>query len=312
MTTADPAVDVDRARQSAIHGAADVVIERGEELVSGYALASPTHPSTLRTYPFEETLLLLTDSAVYFVRFDWATEKVERFERVALERLVGVTWGAYVTETNTKRQMDGKRNVGFVARYRMGEADEGVRVFTRSLETGSSGETGTEAPKASEEEAHATQETQQTPHNKANPATKPTKTKSQKPVQPKDAQAAKASTFKNSASSTNDEIRFYAFKALPVRSQPSSSAKRQQQSEWDSIQHICDEIQRLVKDKVPQNHARDNGNHKTEAGEQVEEGSEEKEHFELVEGDIISPEEARRSTGYLETLGYSLKKLVWG
>jgi len=319
MTTADPAIDIDRARQSAIHGAADVVVERGEELVSGYALASPAHPNTLRTYPFEETLLLLTESAVYFVRFDWATEKVQRFERVGLERLVGVTWGAYVTETNTKRQMDGRRNVGFVVRYRMGDGDEGVRVFTRSLETGGesaaaeavlSGEAGSESPKANEQEAQATEEDKQAEHNEPNPATKPTKTKSQKPAQPKDAQATKAFTFKDSASSTHDEIRFYAFKALPVRSQPSSSssssAQLQQQSERDSIQHICGEIGRFF-------HAQDSDKNLAEGGEQVEEGSEEREeHFEVVEGDIISPEEARRSTGYLETLGYSLKKLVWG
>jgi len=325
MTTADPAIDIDRARQSAIHGAANVVIERGEELVSGYALASPAYPNTLRTYPFEETLLLLTEAAVYFVRFDWATEKVQRFERVGLERLVGVTWGAYVTETNTKRQIDGRRNVGFVVRYRMGEADEGVRVFTRSLETSSdsaaaeavlSEQAGSESAKAPKEEAQATntagQEDKQAEHDEPNTNTvaiNPTKIKSQKPAQPKDAQASKASTFKDSASSTHDEIRFHAFKALPVRSQPSSSpAKKQQQGERDSIQHICDEIERLVMRRLAQDK-----DDKTEAKEQVEEGSETAEKvFELVEGDIISPDEARRSTGYLETLGYSLKKLVWG
>ena len=138
MTTSDPSIDINKARQSAIHGAADVVILHDEELVSGYTLASPAHPNTLRTYPFEETLLLLTEAAVYFVRFDWATEKVQSFERVGLQRLVGITWGVYVTETHTKRQMDERRNIGFVVRYRRGEGDEGVKVFTRSLETAES------------------------------------------------------------------------------------------------------------------------------------------------------------------------------
>jgi len=348
MTTADPAIDVDRARQSAIHGAADIVISHGEDMTAGYALASPAHPNTLRTYPFEETLLLLTDAAIYFVRFDWATEKVQSFERVEVERLVGVQWGAYVTETNTKRQMDAKRNVGFVVRYKVSEGDEGIKVFTRSLEAaetstaaevvengGAEAALGTESQGESigsakmPEDAQTEQGDTNTTHAIKKTAEQ-AKTKAKKPSLPKDAQASKASTFKHSASSDTDEIRFYAFKALPSRSQPQPPiSKTKQQSEHDLIHQTCTEIERCVKRRLVLNSHEEKEEEGTgeSTGEQAEADMADAEEadnvahektkkqqkvFELLEGDIISADEARRSTGYLETLGYSLKKLVWG
>jgi hypothetical protein len=63
-------------------------------------------------------------------------------------------------------------------------------------------------------------------------------------------------------------------------------------SEIEQVKAICSEIERMILH-----------------GQVVEVGTERKG---IVEnGDIISLSEARKSTGLLEQLGHSLKKLVW-
>jgi hypothetical protein len=63
-------------------------------------------------------------------------------------------------------------------------------------------------------------------------------------------------------------------------------------SEIQQVKHICAEIERNVPNQQAQ-----------------ESGPDEKNILENA--DIISLAEARRSTGLLEQLGHSLKKLVW-
>jgi len=345
MTTADPAVDVRKARQSAIDLAASQVIEPAEDLISGWALASPSKPSTLRSWPFEETLLLLTERAAYVVRFDWATEKVRSFERILLERLVGIQWGAYITETHTKLQMDERRNVGMVIRYRVEPEDEGVKVFTRSLESNADAAAGDTAAQESEQQepAHAREDegpveqetaTSQTPSpsDTTSSSTKPGATKSKPPP--------------TTTPTTTTTTHFHAFKALPSRSsavQPASSSsftlpqksRPQTQDERDVIKQICVDFGRAVHSLASPSEASattGTGNcHDPGAGDVVgtadvahiqndtaataavdvkSSGSEEV--FSITEGDIISLQEARKSTGYLETVGFRIKKLVWG
>lgn len=309
MTTADPAVDLRKARQSAIAMAANVVVERDEDMISGWALASPHMPNTLRTYPFEETLLLLTDKAAYVVRFDWATEKVKSFERVALERLVGVQWGAYITEANTKGQLDQKRNVGLVMQYKFSEEDEGVKVFTRSLETAgeapaaeavesSQVERNSQAGKQEEEKKESDTSVAEDVKN-ADTTDKAATTK--KAEQKKDIASKKASAFKSSTA--DSEVRFYAFKALPSRV---SAVKLKEgeslpPSERELVKQIATDIERArAKIVKPADDSQAGG------------VDEEKKQFKVVEGDIISADEARKSTGYLESIGYKLKAFVWG
>jgi hypothetical protein len=339
MTTADPSVDLRRARQSAIEMAAAVVLEPGEDLHAGWALGSPHSPNTLRTWPFEETLLLLTENAAYVTRFDWATEKVRSFERIALDRLVGLQWGAYVTETHTKAQTDSKRNVGFVVRYRVEEGDKGIKVFTRSLETATE-ESASEAvessqideesqtgKKAEEEAATAANETSSPGDNIKEMAVKTLDTSSKKKDatkaanKNKDTQDRKAQTFKSADNSTSPEVRFYAFKALPSRSSavkltPGESVPP---NEREVVQQICTDIGRavaMIKSQM-KSHDADNAAPQPPCAEPDEAKAiaikkERSSLFELVEGDILSLDDARKSTGYLETIGYSLKKFVWG
>lgn len=92
MMSNDPAISMRKVRANAIDTSSKIVIaEQREDLVGGWTVLSPKEPNTLRTFPFEEIILLLTDAALYAVRFDWNLEKVSSFERVDLRSVAGKT-----------------------------------------------------------------------------------------------------------------------------------------------------------------------------------------------------------------------------
>ena len=95
---------------------------------------------------------------------------------------------------------------------------------------------------------------------------------------------------------SSPEIKLLAFKALPVRSKPANASGHETHimSEKEVIKSICDEIQRTVSGEISRPDLQEK-----EAGSLIE------------ENDIISLQEAKRSTGYLEQWGHSLKKFVW-
>lgn len=133
LMTADPAVSMGKVRQAAIDTSAELVVaDPAEDLVAGWTLLCPRESDSLRSLPLAEAVLLLTDAALYAVRFDWATEKVASFERVDLRDVCGLRRGVYVTSTLAPAQTDERRNVGFVLSYRPG-SERVVRVNTRSL-----------------------------------------------------------------------------------------------------------------------------------------------------------------------------------
>jgi hypothetical protein len=249
MKSADYAIDLRKVRQAAIERCASIVIEDPEEdLVAGWTLNCPSTANALKTARFEESVLLLTEHAIYFCRLDWGTEKVAAFERIALDQLDAVSRGVYITSTLAKRHVDEERNVGFVLRYRAEAGKKLVRVNTRSLDVG----------------------------------------------------------VQKDASTNKEEVgRFLAFKALPPKSSVGSGEGADEPlSEGEMVKHVCEEIVTVA------NKAR-----KAEqvAGAGAAEGEEVKEMKSLVveEKDVISLVDAKRSTGYLEQLGYSLKKFVW-
>lgn len=252
MKAHDYAVDLRKVRQSAIDTCVRICMEDTDEhLTGGWTLSCPRDQDSLRSVPFEESVLLLTNRAVYFCRMDWTTEKVRAFERIELETIDGITRGSYITSTFGVREMDEKKNVGFFVKYSPGGGDL-VRVNTRSL----GGEATDEAKKIKD---------------------------------------------KNSdVRSGSDKL--IAFKALPLRSSFAGGQGNDQRppSEIDLIKMVTEQIAAAV------NRANDR------VDEPATEGSESKSGKLVVEQkDIVSLAEAKRSTGYLEQLGYSLKKLVW-
>jgi hypothetical protein len=83
-----------------------------------------------------------------------------------------------------------------------------------------------------------------------------------------------------------------AWKALPSRSAVSEGREEPRLSEIESVKTICSEIERMV---LP--------------WKEIEPDPEKKNIIES--GDIISLSEAKKSTGLLDQIGHSLKKLVW-
>lgn len=135
LQTTDPGISVQKLRQNAIDTSCKIVISSpSEEFLGGWTMLTPRQPNTLRTLPFEESVLLLTDAAVYSCRFDWATDKVLSFERIDLRSISRIHYGTYITSILTDSQADEASNVGFVIVYRDGDINT-LRVNTRSLQS---------------------------------------------------------------------------------------------------------------------------------------------------------------------------------
>lgn len=252
MKAHDYAVDLRKVRQSAIDTCVRICMEdANEDLTGGWTLSCPHDQDSLRSVPFEESVLLLTSRALYFCRMDWTTEKVRAFERIELEAIDGITRGSYITSTFGAREMDETKNVGFIVRYSPGGGDL-VRVNTRSL----GGEAADEAKKIKDKKSDA----------------------------------------------KNGSGKLLAFKALPPRSSFAGGQGNDQKppSEIDLIKLVTEQIANSI------NKANDHDDEPAKSDDRQES------HKLVVEQkEIVSLAEAKKSTGYLEQLGYSLKKLVW-
>jgi hypothetical protein len=185
MVASDPGVSMKRVRQNAIDTSAKIVIaDASEELAGGWTLATPHESNTLRSLPLEEVVLLLTDAAVYAVRFDWNTEKVSSFERIDLRSIRRMGQGVYITNTLSAAQTDPARNVGLVIRYRA-RAENTERVNTRSMST-----VKMPPPSSAREASTAAQTTPSRAKARCRPtrsarAPRPTPTKSLRPTRPR-------------------------------------------------------------------------------------------------------------------------------
>ncbi|CAL3972708.1 unnamed protein product [Diplocarpon coronariae] len=255
MMSSDPGVSMQKMRQHAIETCQELVVaDEQEELIGGWTLLTPRLPNTVKSLPFEEIVLLLTDTGLYFCRFDWDTEKISSFERLDLQHITSIKCGTYITSTLSAAQADEKHNVGFVVEYEAG-ADDVTRVNTSAMlniqsrdKSGMPGDTlVTEAP----------------------------------------------SIFKSltgAGAPVTSGVRILALKALNARSGVLEGNQRGL-SEIEQVRAICSEIERVIL----RPHAVQVGAERT-----------------LIEScDIISLSEAKKSTGLLEQLSYSLKKLVW-
>ena len=111
MMSRDPSMSMQKVRENAISTSSKIVIEdSSEDFVGGWTLLSPREPNTVKTLPLEEAVLLVTDAALYRVRFDWSDEKVSSFERVELRSIAGILKGTYITSALTSAQCDEARN----------------------------------------------------------------------------------------------------------------------------------------------------------------------------------------------------------
>lgn len=251
MMSGDPGVSVEKLRQQAIDLSHKLVIEDDEEeFLGGWALLFPRENNTIKSTPFSEAVLLLTDAALYACRFDWNLEKVSSFERVELDHITNIKYGTYITSTLSSAQSNEARNVGFVITYEAGKNDIS-RVNTRSLST---------SPDQSSQADSAT----------GTPSI--------------------LSALVGPPAVLNTRI--LAAKMLPSTSAIVEGQDTLRLSEIEQVRTICGEIERMVL-----------------AGRVVEAGTERQSIIE--EKEIISLADARKSTGLMEQLGHSIKRLVW-
>ncbi|KAH7407485.1 SacI homology domain-containing protein [Cadophora sp. MPI-SDFR-AT-0126] len=256
LISSDPGVSMQKMRQSAIETSQKLVIaDEHEEFIGGWTLLTPQLPNTIKSISLEESILLLTDAALYSVRFDWDMEKVSSFERIDLMHISRITYGTYITSTLSAAQVDEQHNKGLVIKYKAG-ADDITRVNTRSMSN--------------------------------------IQTRAETDLPAGSSVPGPQSIFKSltgvAAVPAAPELNVLALKAVPVRSAVTGNEPRL--SEMEQVKGICNEIERM-----------------TLHGQVVEVGTERKSILEG--GDIISLSEARKSTGLLEQLTHSIKKLVW-
>lgn len=277
LMSADPAISLSRTRERGIEIAYKLVVADpvGEELVGGWAFLVPNSLNTVRAAggEMEEAVLLLTERAIYLCRMDWGMEKVRGFERVDLRHVKGVRYGTYITSTLTATQRDEKKNVGIIIRYIQGK-DDLIRINTRSLSTVPSRE-DIEPDLASDSDTPAI------------------KAKQKSPAKPKGAPKSKKET-------SAPEERIIALKCLPSKTAVTADGDRENPTEEEMAKIVADEVGRLVQDVFADFGRRE--------GVEVE-GDEEM--VAVERGDIIGPKEASKSTGWVEVLGWKVKKLVW-
>ncbi|KAM0136564.1 hypothetical protein ACHAO1_004495 [Botrytis cinerea] len=223
MMSGDPGVSMQKMRQQAIDVSQKLVVaDDREEFIGGWTFLTPQVPNTIKSSPFEESVLLLTDAALYMCNFDWNIEKVSSFVRVDLNQVTGIKFGTYITSTLSQAQADEKRNVGFVITYKAGSNDI-IRVNTRSM--------ATEFPssKLSLEDKTSTTASTSTTNSVVAPI---------------------AAGFANlisglqnqSIAEPKDLVKVLAFKALPSRSAVSDEGV----SEAEQVKSVCGEIRRMV------------------------------------------------------------------
>lgn len=134
MMTADPGISIEKIRETAIENCAKQVIQdESEDLIHGWTMLTPSHENTLRTLPFEEAVVLLTDAALYCCKFDWTTEKLASFEKADLRAISKIRYGTYITSTLSERAMKEDLNAGVVIVYQPGK-ESIIRTNTRSLQ----------------------------------------------------------------------------------------------------------------------------------------------------------------------------------
>jgi len=81
LMSVDPGVSMQKLRQHAIDMCQRIVIaDEQEEMIGGWTLLTPQVSNTIKSAPFEESVLVLTDAAAYCCKFDWNIEKISSFE----------------------------------------------------------------------------------------------------------------------------------------------------------------------------------------------------------------------------------------
>lgn len=312
MMTKDPGVSMTKMREHAIETSQKIAIENPhqEDFIGGWTILTPHEPDSIKSLPFEEVVILLTDVALYLCRFDWKLDKVSSFERVDLDNVLSIKVGTYITNTISPAQADENKNVGLVITYQPGSRDV-VRTNTRSLSNVQ------QKPGIDAEGGSSSSAAKQGADAKA----------SSNPASGILNQGILSALSGGSKQPEKLPPRKLALKTLFAQTSLKDNNTRsggKVLSEKETVDLIANEIQRQVFISQPMykqsaatskpesaEGAAATDSDKAAAGGATEKVSDAERPSIIERGDIISLAEAKRSTGILEQWGHSIKKLVW-
>ncbi|KAI1434174.1 SacI homology domain-containing protein [Xylaria sp. CBS 124048] len=279
MMTKDPGVSTSKMRELAIETSQKIAIEDDkEDFMGGWTLLSPHVSDTIKSFPFEEVVLLLTDKAVYLCRFDWNLDKVSSFERVDLAHVTGLRVGTYITSIISRAHADEGKNVGLVIEYEPGKTDV-RRTNTRSLSSVDANEADTASPGSQN-------------------------------------QGILSSLTGRQAEENGSRQKKIALKALYANTAITEEAQGQgvkKMTEVEQVNVIANEIERLaLACQPPPPEISISRNQSQAERDKVKDGNGNGNGNGLVQrGEIISLAEAKKNTGLFEQLGHTIMKLVW-
>jgi hypothetical protein len=105
--------------------------------------------------------------------------------------------------------------------------------------------------------------------------------------------AEKQTNAKSTKNPDETKTRLLAFKVLPPKAMAAKNSQGgQEQNEVETARAVCSEIVKAAEEAVKQDLYQDT-------------------KLVMEERDVVSAVDARKNTGYVESLGYSLKRLVW-
>ncbi|CEL51652.1 Phosphatidylinositide phosphatase SAC2 OS=Danio rerio GN=inpp5f PE=3 SV=1 [Rhizoctonia solani AG-1 IB] len=133
LSSTDPReiLKVSKIRASAIETTASRVLLENEHCVNAWTLLSPVDVGVTVSDKFVEKILLLSNSAIYIVCFDYEMDKVVSSRRVPLGDVVNIKQGAYILSTLHEASKDPAENYGFSITYHITHQD--IRLTTYSM-----------------------------------------------------------------------------------------------------------------------------------------------------------------------------------
>ncbi|KAJ2820151.1 hypothetical protein IWW50_005174 [Coemansia erecta] len=106
------------AREAAVRASVAIAVRDGERVQIACIVQTPSVLDSLKlSSSAADSVLVLTDAAIYVCCYCERREKVSEFLRVALAELAAVQYGAYVTDTRTPQSLDPSRNHGLVLSF---------------------------------------------------------------------------------------------------------------------------------------------------------------------------------------------------
>ncbi|KAJ3576644.1 hypothetical protein NP233_g298 [Leucocoprinus birnbaumii] len=286
LQSSDPRdlIRLSKIRTEAIATSVARILPEGEGLLSGWTLFSPEELNTKLGLKFEEKVLLLTMKALYVVSYDYTLEKVKLYTRVPLGDIVGISRGAYILSPLEETSRDPEHNAGFVITWT--NANQESRVSSYCVQNSIN--------------SHVDPSAAPTPR-KASLASFPLQIQTWNASRKLPANLSRLLANPALASVGTGERMFAAFKALPVdptrmrQGSGTTSGPYSETSEEIAGAATCREVIDRIVESISRA-CKDIG--VSQAG------------F-IADQDVVSLEEAQRTTTMYAKMEYGVKRLLW-